>query len=417
MQRKEILRQFRMHVTQTISKISIEYKKTNGKYEKTGKKILSIPDKKFLLQIIECIYTLKEVNLSKFADLLNEKINKLSTVCRLSEHLKSFTFEKLELSIAQWLKKYLPKDELLLAIDKSDYINKHQQKAEDITYIPNGSEHYDKSKKGYINENILAYTKYNKPVILKTEMTNKTQSNSKKDEYVCLEFVDTIYSDYKKTYLGDSAYDNQYMINYMVQNNNKFIFNMDKDKGQRQIIYNGQKTTISKILNQLNIDYLETQSTYHGEKCFIKIRYIKAVYPTLKDLPLTFICIDVDNGKQFVLVTNKDCNSLNDALSIYKTYQKRWEIEMMFQTVKSDYHLESTNIRKYKSISNLYKIIMLMLTIISTLATPKTQNLFYSLFELAKGIRNNIIFELRRIAIGIENALSKNKTRFTKSIS
>lgn len=392
----------------------MKVKNNKSKTQQTKQKIATIinkvtkniskPNIRFITNVIQCFISSSSTNLSSMSKNLISKNKLLSDIQYFSRKFKTFNYKELEQNELPYYKKLLPNKTVTLILDKSDIIKPASKCMENLSKVQDGSDSY-KTKNGYFTSNVLTFTKDKNPLFLYGKVNNHNISTPKEDDHQIIDKMDTLLFDRQRLYLVDSGYSGESWLNQFIDNNDLFI---TRTSITRVFDFNGNKYTAEELL------YLQRQKWFNhttiipvkldGKLGIANISYTKAKVNNVSRL-LNVIIINASISKGMILITNKECDSLEDAKHIYYKYLTRWKIETSFKFIKQQFQLEKFRVRKFQSIKNLYHLILFTYNIFTLLMKDKTTELYKYIIECSQSLRYTVSFQFYQLVEGIKNIL------------
>ena len=393
-------------------------------------KELSLPAKKNFVDIFQGMLIANDTSLKKISEQIlpkehNYRNHQMTTQevitneHRISKSLMTNDYSKLDENILKIGSNLAFSDHVDILIDKSDLAKPYAKKMENLKPIADGSDNY-KVKNGFETTNFMMKTKQHNHYMLYSEVQDPNEMTQKEKEHVVIDKLDTVFSDKKRLYIGDSGYSGETNINQFLQNDDDFILRL-KSNRTMDICESKEFDYTAEILGQLqskwNLQTITTSVSYNGRCGTAKISMITGFLEKVFQ-ELTFIIITSTIGSPMILVTNLKCNDLLDAKKIYFKYLSRWKIEQSFKFMKEQYKLEKFHVRSFQSIQNIYKLVNIIFNYFAFLLKRKDSLLIKYLIEISLNInfKKDVNFQYYRIADGIKNTFTKPNKNLSECI-
>ncbi len=98
---------------------------------------------------------------------------------------------------------------------------------------------------------------------------------------------------------------------------------------------------------------------------------------------------------EMYLLTTLKASGINQMISAYETYLKRWKIEELFRSIKQHFQIEKIQLRKLNRIQSLYRLIVMIhnfLTDVSCWSESVKNSIFYHAKQLQKNTQKMSLF-------------------------
>ena len=350
--------------------------------EKTNNN-LSLPEQKFLKNILSGMMKSGSVIVRRSSMTLNEKISLKKTSKRLYHHLKKFGLdEKLRDNLLRYQCRKLTTDSLVL-VDPSDIIKPSASKMEDLSKIHDGSLHKNDTN-GYDLLNfvgVVSSSEGYRIVPLSGELySNKLEIDSKSN-LIQDRIVDiTVYSNNKAIFVFDRGFDSRINIEHLNSNGNNYII---RSKANRGLIVNDRELSFKEVVRSVNLKY--DVPTYNNTlQCGIKKVKVRLT-PHPKKNPETaetYLVVCKFKYKRnsktkskksegyFYFLTNFPNMNLEEPEILKKAinaYRLRWKIEELHRQVKQNYGWEEIRLQSYQSLKNMNALLWVMIGFVYSL--------------------------------------------------
>lgn len=366
------------------------------------------PNRDFLMDMLYGLAKGKSVLLSDIAKTLEEPIDIIQTVKRLSSRLEEFHEDDLLMSnYKELVTPHLTKDDQLIIVDTSEIVKPFSKKLEGLGRVRDGST--NRIEKGYWTANMIAITeKLKHPLPLYSHLYSSSEDefvSANEETYKGLRHVRNILLEKVATFVMDREYDNVEVMKSILGQEDHFIIRLKKN---RHLLYQNKKLSVRE-LSLRRKGKIKFQTEIKGNIYDLKVSHIAVEIPSLKGKKLTMIVVYGYGKDPMVLLTSKHVKQKDDVLSILKAYILRWRIEEMFRVQKQEFQLESICVRTLNRLNRLLLFVSLMTTFMS-LKTEKQNGFFHAVIRRARGIKaHNIIrMFLYRFSAGMKAILDKD---------
>src|SRR5690625_1348290 len=194
---------------------------------------LQKPNKNFILDMTFGLVKGKSVVLSDIARTLEEPIDTLQTVKRLSNRLDEFheTSELLE-NYEEMIKPFLQKEDNLILVDNSEIVKPAASKMEALCKVRDGST--GKIEDGYWTTNMIAVgPKTKHPISVYSHLYSSAEEgflSENEETYKGLDYVNRLMGNKQATFVMDRGYDNIEIMKRILKQANNFIIRLKKNR-------------------------------------------------------------------------------------------------------------------------------------------------------------------------------------------
>lgn len=366
------------------------------------------PNQKFLMDIFFGLAKGKSVLLSDIAHTLEESIDPIQTIKRLSLRLEMFHEEdKLLENYGKLIQPHLKEKDTLVIVDNSDIIKPFSNKMEALGRVKDGST--GRIENGYWTTNMIAVTQKTKhPISLYSHLYSSKEKgfmSENEETYKGLQYVHNLLSGRKATFVMDRGYDNIEVMKKVLSQEDDFIIRLKKN---RHLLYQNKKLSVHDLAMRRK-GKINFRSKIKGKVYDLKVSHITVEIPSLKGKKLTMVVVYGYGQEPMVLLTNKFVHRKDDVLSILKAYITRWRIEEMFRVQKQEFQLEKIQVRSLTRLNRLFLLLSMMITFM-TLKIEKQNTFFHAVIKRARGIKakEQIKMFLYRFSAGMRNILAKD---------
>jgi len=328
-----------------ISESSEKVKKIVKKFTVKFKEALTLPQGKFVMEMLMGILMTGSTNLTHISKSLKEKTKTKHTLKRL---LRMSDQEKLlKLANDRSLDEAIPKitDQTVLALDGGDIAHQYGDKFEESSLVRDGSS--GEMRPGYPLNQISGYNGRRRetfPILLDIYSTVEKlfkSANVKTIELVN-RLVDRIGT--KGLWVVDRGYDSNIILRHFLCKGLNFIVRM---KVSRNIIIDGHSLNIEKAAKSINrrVQYNKV-SRFGSKKVILKIDN--------QEYKLTLISYkDKRNKKIMIFLTSGWIKSATELKRRIAGYFRRWGVEECYRFEKQGFGIEKSTVRKYSRIKTL----------------------------------------------------------------
>lgn len=265
------------------------------------------------------------VLLSDIARSLEESIDVIQTIKRLSSRLKHFHEEQHLLdNYHQMIRSQFKKKDNLIIVDNSEIIKPYSSRLEALGQVRDGST--GKIEKGYWTTNLIGVTNNKKdPIPMYSHLYSSTEDgfvSANEETYKGLSHVRHILDQNKATFVMDREYDNVATMKRILSQGDNFIIRL---KRNRHLLYQNKKLTVRSLALRRK-GKINFRTEIKGTAYNLKVSHINVEITSLKGQKLTMIVVYGYGKDPMVLLTNKQVRKKNEVLSVLKAYITRWRI-------------------------------------------------------------------------------------------
>ena len=397
------------------TKIINQMKEKITNFSKKISKGLSLPNSKFVLDMVYGLISSSSVLLTEIARSLNENITLKKLVERLSNRLSNFDNEKRDLVWNNYIDTVKSKidDNTVFCNDPGDLGKKFSSKLENLDLIKDGST--GEYINGYQMFEIAALTKSEKlpiPVYSSVFSSNEKKFVSSNSEYLKgLEYI-------KKTfgkvgiYVLDRGFDDEKYFNYFSKENLNFVIRM---KTIRNVIAckNGKSYNIKKLALKVKC---KNQYSYKDKKKIIRTAttgYIRVKIPNIEGKIFYLVIIKSSEFPKdpMILLTNLKPNNEEFTKVVNKVYITRWKIEEYFKFKKQQFKFEKILVRTLNSIRTLNMLLSIVIGFIAIFSDYQKQSQYLIVFKASKSLKmnNKIVLVFYAIERGLKKIFQNDK--------
>ena len=375
------------------TKIINQMKEKITKFSKKISTDLSIPNSKFILNMIYGLISSSSCLLSEISRSLKEDITLKKVIERLSNQLTNFDKEKREVIWNNYINQVQNKidDNTVFCFDPGDLGKKHSKKLENLDLIKDGST--GEYINGYKMIEVAALTKNEKlPIPVYSHLFSSIEEDfvSENDEYLtALKYINNKFEN-KGIYALDRAFDDEKYFNYFSDRNLNFVIRMKKNRNIT-VCKSGKTRNIKtvaigkKCKTQYNYTDKDgiTRTAYTG--------YLKVKIPNIEDKEYYLVIIKSSEFPKdpMMLLTNIKPESENFTKIINKVYIRRWKIEEYFKFKKQQFKFEKILVRTLNSLRTMNVLLSIVIGFIAVFSDNQKYGQYYVVFKASKSLRSN----------------------------
>lgn len=366
------------------------------------------PNKNFLMDMLFGLIKSDSVLLSDISRSLNEQIDVIQTIKRLSSRLEAFHEDDLLYeNYKKVISTHFDREDNLIIVDNSEIIKPYSSKLEALGHVRDGST--GRIEKGYWTTNMIGITKDTKhPISMYSHLYSSSEDgfvSENEETYKGLQHIRDILNKKKATFIMDRDYDNVKMMKKILSQKDNFVIRLKKN---RHLIYQNKKLSVRELALRRK-GKIKFQTEIKGKAYDLKVSHIAVEIPSLKGHKLTMLVVYGYGKDPMVLITNKQVRKKDEVLSILKAYILRWRIEETFRVQKNELKLESIRVRSLKKLNLMFFLVSAIITYMS-LKVEKQNVFFYAVIERSRSIKcsSTIKLFLYRFSAGMKSILSKD---------
>ncbi len=293
----------------------------------------------------------------------------------------------------------------IIAIDNSETVKEYAKCLEGMSLVHDGSKKEIKNGfeifgSSYIDDqgksHMLQFELYSRE-------TDEYKSEYKEWEKNMNSLCKIIHPD-AGIFVMDRGYDGSKYYNYLLKNEKDFVIRVNEKRAKPRKVYfedfkekwdinalpySKEKKTQVEIKNKktnrfelvtVKLSKAKVRLTKNGEQLnVVRIRRLKKGSKT----------------REMYLLTTLKASGINQMISVYETYLKRWKIEELFRSIKQHFQIEKIQLRKLNRIQSLYRLIVMMhnfLTDVSCWSESVKNSIFYHAKQLQKNTQKMSLF-------------------------
>jgi len=398
-----------MNLAKVSGKLKEQIRNFSGKVSEGLPKV----GRRFVEEMLYGIASEQSLHLSRIARSLTEQIPLIKTINRLSFELsRKGLWEKVTDRVLKLAKSDIT-DETLLILDLSDIAKPYAKRMEYLARVHDGS--CNELADGYWTVQVIAAQAGRAEII---PLYNRLYSieapdcpGENEEIFRAINMVCRVVNN-KGIWVMDRGMDRKIIFDHLLSSGRRFIIRL---KGDRFVVYKGQKTIVSALAQRCFLPYSETLIWEERAKetgYDISFGFCKVYLPDIP-LPLCLVVVRGFGEEPMMLLTNLPLKKNRAVLlGVVKSYITRWGIEETIRFIKQSYAVEDIRVQTYIRLQNMMALVLaaayfaavhigsrLKLAVLSTIIIKASKRIF--------GVAD---FRYYAIADGIKELLSRNKT-------
>jgi hypothetical protein len=373
--------------------------------QKAGKS-LSVPERKFILEMMTGMLATGQSNLTRIAAVLKEGITVKNTLKRLQRMLGHERILEVANSMSLQAASSKVTDETVLALDDGDVAHQYGRRFENQSNVYDGSA--KDTKPGYNLNQVSGYNRSSGetfPILFDMFSMKEVGFLSKTSE--ALEMIKRVTAQVgrKGLWVADREYDNGRVLECFLQEGLTFMVRM---KETRDIWVQGQKHNIREVAEGVNRRAKFSSYTRFG-----------AVKSTLwlrgREYQVTLISYKDRRNKDIIMfLTSGWVKSTIELKRRIRGYFKRWGVEECYRFEKQGFGIEKATVRRYGSIKTLLGLSLLSwLALIRINENPRLKAEVQKAARMEKNKKKHQPkFVYYRLIQGVKNLLAGVKRMF-----
>ena len=385
---------------------------------------------RFLEEAIFGICARQSVRLSEWGRCLNERIDLIKTIDRLSRQLDRDCLWEVVTSKILRLARDKIGEKTLLVLDVSDITKPYARDMEYLSRVRDGSK--GELADGYWTMHVIGCESGGSDVIpLYSRLYSAEAPDFEGENEEIKRAVRTVSigAGSKGIWMIDRGGDRRQLYDYFLGQHYKFIIRL---VGDRHLVYKGRKILARELSKSCNLPYRDVlvRQEYHGEKRYeISYGFCPVQLPDIP-VPLYMVVVAGFGSVPMMLLTNVRMSKNRKLLSwVVESYHTRWRVEETIRFVKQSYRLEDVRVLTYRRLQNMMALVLavsyftmaylglrIKLKAISRMVLRVSRRIFevpdFRFYALSDGIRDL----LRRNDKGPLRNLAKQSTKYQFSL-
>jgi hypothetical protein len=319
----------------------------------------SLPQLKFIEQMVFGIQASKDVKLSNISRSLDEDIELKKTEERLSRNLNTPGLgRQINNQIAHASARRIHKDTLII-IDPSDIRKNYAKAMPFLGHVRDGST--GQITTGYWSCLAVACEVGKRRMLpVHHRLWSSKAPDFVSENHQLHQIIDMISSATNKRgiYVIDRGGDRIKIYNHLLKNKLDFIIRM---VGNRDLLVRGRKRNMSKVAENCPMYFRDqiVKETREGEKTYqIEYGYRKVKLPGHKQ-QLYLVVVKGFGQKPLMLLTTREVvKSRKSLFFIVEGYLSRWLVEEAIRFIKQSYRLEDIRVLSYQRLKNMMALVL-----------------------------------------------------------
>jgi hypothetical protein len=312
---------------------------------------LTVPERKFVLEMMTGMLATGQSNLTRIAAVLKEDTTIKNTLKRLQRMLGHERILEVANRLSLQTATGKVTDETVLALDDGDVTHQYGRAFENQAYVRDGSA--KDLKPGYNLNQVSGYNQSSGetfPVLLDMFSMKESGFLSKTNE--ALEMIKRVTARVgrKGLWVADREYDNGRVLECFLQEELAFMVRMNEARG---IWVRGQKHNIRELAEGVN---RRVKFSSYGRFGAVK----STLWLRGREYQVTLISYKDRRNKDIVIwVTSGWLKSTIELKRRIRGYFKRWGVEECYRFEKQGFGIEKATVRRYGSIKTLLGLSLL----------------------------------------------------------
>lgn len=318
--------------------------------QKAGKS-LTIPERKFVLEMMTGILATGQSNLTRIAAVLKEEITVKNTLKRLQRMLGHERILEAANRLSLQEARGKVTDETVLALDDGDLTHKYGRTFECQSHVYDGSA--KDTRPGFNLNQVSGYNQSRGetfPILLDMFSMKESGFLSKTNEALKMIKMVTAKVSKKGLWVADREYDNGRVLECFFQEGLTFMVRM---KEVRDIWIKGQKRNIREVAEGVNRRVkFNSYARFGAVKATLKVKG--------REYQVTLVSYkDRRNNDIIMFLTSGWVKSTIEMKRRIRGYFKRWGVEECYRFEKQGFGIEKATVRRYGSIKTLLGLSLL----------------------------------------------------------
>lgn len=326
---------------------------------------VSVPQKKFLIDMLFGVYATESLNLMAISRKLLYDMDIRHIHKRLQRNISNGG------DLLPLINRYILddtrdkiSDDASLYLDAGDFTYQTATTYEHMTIVRDGSK--KRYASGYIS-NLLVCRSNSEIIPLNFYVYNRGDNKFESDNVytfdVMQKYIEVNGS--KGVWVLDRGYDDKKVIQFLTDNNSRFVIRVSHTN--RYVLYRDNRISIKDLCLNFRTMYKLRSGSYHYRHCYVENMPVTIIYYRNKS-DLTLIC----SGH----ISNQEAKDNIDR------YFNRWDVESGHRFIKQAFGLEKAQISKFNGIKCITGISMLAWHILNIIDNDKA--LSYITLKVAK---------------------------------
>ena len=344
-----------MNVAKVTGKLKEQIHLFSRKLSEGSPKVMS----RFLGEAIFGSCARQSLRLSEWGRCLNEKIDLIKTIDRLSRQLDREGLWEMVTSKVLKLARDKIGEKTLLVVDVSDITKRYARQMEYLSRVRDGSK--DELADGYWTMHVIGCESGSSDVVpLYSRLYSAEAPEFEGENAEIIRAVRTVAIGVgnKGIWMIDRGGDRRQLYDYFLTQRCRFITRL---KGDRHLLYKGEKILAQELSNSCSLPYRDVliREDNQGEKRYdITYGYCPVQLPDIP-APLYLVVIAGFGPDPMMLLTNVTMRKNRAVLWwVVESYHTRWRVEEMIRFIKQSYALEDVRVLTYRRLQNMMALVL-----------------------------------------------------------
>jgi len=373
--------------------------------EKAGRR-LTVPEKKFVLEMMTGMLGTGQCNLTRIAAGLKEGIAVKNTLKRLQRMLGHEQILDVANSLSLQAAVGKVTDKTVLALDDGDVVHQYGRAFEYQAHVYDGSA--KDTKPGYNLTQVSGYNEAGQetfPVLL--DMFSMKEDGFRSKTHEALEMIRrvTVGVGHKGLWVADREYDNGRVLECFLQEGLTFMVRM---KEVRDIWEKGQRRNIREVAERVNRRVkFNSYARFGAVKVTLRLRG--------REYQVTLVTYkDRRNRDIIMFLTSGWVKSTIELKRRIRGYFRRWGVEECYRFEKQGFGIEKATVRRYGGIKTLLGLsLMSWLALMRINANPRLKAEVQKAARMEKNKKKHQPkFVYYRLLQGVKNLFAGVKKMF-----
>jgi hypothetical protein len=313
---------------------------------------------RFLEESIFGICARQSLRLSEWGRCLNEKIDLIKTIDRLSRQLDRQGLWDIVTSKIVRLARGKIGEKTLLVVDVSDIAKPYAKQMEYLGRVRDGSK--GEFADGYWTMHVIGCESGSLDVVpLYSHLYSAEAPDFEGENEEIKRAVRTVSIGVgnKGIWMIDRGGDRWQLYDYFLGQHHKFIIRL---VGNRHLVYKGKKILAHQLAKSCSLPYRDVliRQEHHGQKSYeISYGFSPVQLPDIP-APLYLVVVAGFGSDPMMLLTNVRMRKNRKLLSwVVESYHTRWRVEETIRFIKQSYRLEDVRVLTYRRLQNMMALV------------------------------------------------------------
>lgn len=396
-----------MNVAKVTGKLKEQIHLFSRKLSESSPKVMG----RFLEEAIFGICARQSLRLSEWGRCLNEKIDLIKTIDRLSRQLDRSGLWDIVTSKILRLARDKIDEKTLLVVDISDITKPYARQMEYLSRVRDGSK--GELADGYWTMHVIGCESGSSEVVpLYSRLYSAEAPDFESENAEIIRAVRTVSIGVgnKGIWLIDRGGDRRQLYDYFLTQGCRFIIRL---KGDRHLVYRGKRILARELSCNCSLPYRDVliRESDHGEKRYdIAYGFCPVQLPDIP-VPLYMVVIAGFGTDPMMLLTNIPMRKNRSVLSwVVESYHTRWKVEETIRFTKQCYGLEDVRVLTYRRLQNMMALVLAVsyFTMAYLGLRVKLKAVSSLLLKVSRRIFGVPVFRYYALSDGIKELLRRN---------